>query len=205
MNQTEENEMYLLNNNNNNNNPYDYYHRQFSHPANRGSFSSVSSHHSYLYPTLNHEDNDTSKASSVATPTSYHLDNHTISNNNNNNNNTHHHHNNNNNNNSSSSSSSSRLANEKYIYSTTYTKYNQPEISTDTTTEAPVIHRTTSPGSTTPSSWFSPETPTAVLFQQKDKEEVVTSNKRKPSMDAASSSPTLRATRRQKVVKLEQD
>jgi hypothetical protein len=112
--------------------------------VNRGSFSSVSSHHSYLYPSLN-EENDTTK--------SYHLDN------------TH---------------------NNSRIYPTSYTKYTQED-------------RTASAGSTTPSSsWLSPETPTAVLFQQKDSE-VVT--KRKSSID----SPTLRSTRRLKVVKLEQD
>lgn len=205
MNQThpEETDLYLLNNNNShsssNNNtsntPYDYYHRQFGHPAshNRGSFSSVSSHQSYLYPTttsLNQDDNDTSKASSIATPSSYNLDNHTISNSNNNSN-THHH------------NYSSRLCHEKSIYPRTYTKYTQD--SSAITDAPPVIHRTASAGSTTPSSWFSPETPTAVLFQQKDKDEVVTNsnNKRKASVD--SSSPSLRATRRLKVVELEQD
>lgn len=167
---SDENDMYLLNNSNNN--------TQFNnhHNNNRGSFSSVSSHQSYLYPSLHHEDD--SKPCSVTTPTSYvdHMYNHT------------------------SYGSRSFNGGEKYT-----TAASSPYIkSSPYTNTAPAVvadHR--SAGSTTPSSWFSPETPTAVLF---GKEEVA-SKKRKTStcsLDSKSMQKTSpdRATRR---IKTEQD
>lgn len=166
---SDENDMYLLNNN------------QFNNHNNRGSFSSVSSHQSYLYPSLHHED-DTSKTSSVTTPTSYvdQIYNHT-------------------------SYGASRTFNQEKTIYTASSPYIKSSPYTNTAPASAADHRNSSAGSTTPSSWFSPETPTAVLFQQKEE---VGSKRRKTStcsLDSKSiqkSSPIDRATRR---LKIEQD
>lgn len=77
----------------------------------------------------------------------------------------------------------------------------------------PPVARTGSAGSITPSSWFSPETPTAVVFQQKDKDDTHAYEKRKSSVSIepattkkrlsilSPTSPGIRATGR---LKLEQ-
>ncbi|OAD04172.1 apses-type HTH transcription regulator [Mucor lusitanicus CBS 277.49] len=208
--QQEENDLYLLNqnqSNNHNSNPYDYYHRQFSNNDNRGSFSSVSSHHSLLYPSLQqqqHHEEEASKNSSVTTPTSYTFD-----------------YNNGRFNNDKMSYPSSLANNNNIGSSSPYTKPTSLLASTTTTTHdsttdmshppPPPVARTGSAGSTTPSSWFSPETPTAVVFQQKDKEDASISKKRKSSLSIepntlkrrssilSPTSPGIRATRRVKV------
>lgn len=132
--------MYLLNN--------DYYNQR---QMNRGSFSSVSSQHSYLYPSYQDEENKPGF-----------IDNNLYNN---------------------AYTRSVYTASSPYIKSSPYTN-----IHIDPTSK--------SAGSATPSSWLSPETPTAVLFQQKDKH--VISKKRKASCDSADPklSPSLRATRK---------
>ncbi|KAL9552346.1 hypothetical protein MBANPS3_003807 [Mucor bainieri] len=211
--QQEENDLYLLNqsqsNNNNNSNSYDYYHRQFSnnnHNDNRGSFSSVSSHHSLLYPSLQqHHEDEASKNSSVTTPTSYTFD----------------YNNGRFNNDKMSYPSLANIGSSPYTKpacllatTTTTNTMNDNNSSTDMShplPPPPPVARTGSAGSTTPSSWFSPETPTAVVFQHKDKEDVSIGKKRKSSLSIepnaikrrpsilSPTSPGARATRRVKV------
>ncbi|EPB89936.1 hypothetical protein HMPREF1544_03184 [Mucor circinelloides 1006PhL] len=201
----EESNLYLLNQNQNStgnsNNPYDYYHRQFSnnnHSDNRGSFSSVSSHHSLLYPSLqHHHEDEASKNSSVTTPTSYNFD----------------YNNGRFNNDKISYPSLANIGSSPYTKPTTLiaTTTNTANNSTDMSHPLPPVARTGSAGSTTPSSWLSPETPTAVVFQQKDKEDTA-SKKRKSSLSIeptsaikrrpsilSPTSPGIRATRRVKV------
>jgi hypothetical protein len=147
------NEFYLLNNNTHHEQGYDYYNRQL----NRSSFSSLSSHHSYLYPSYQASQEEENKS---------YLDH-------------------------------SYKQDHSYKPVNPYTK-SSPY--TETKPESKSV------GSTTPSSWFSPETPTAVLFQHKDKEEV-TSKKRKSSLSIdptstkkqailSPTSPAMKATKR---------
>lgn len=168
----------------------------FNQHTNRGSFSSVSSHQSYLYPI--HHGEEESKTSSVTTPTSYVdqiYNNHTMS----------------------SRSFGDKYTASPYIKSSPYTNTttmtpgppvavptpNNPPSTLSVTGTASVIQSShdqrSTAGSTTPSSWFSPETPTAVLFQ-KDEIVPVVSKRRKASTCSLDSST--RATRR---VKTEQD
>ncbi|KAG2230269.1 hypothetical protein INT48_009468 [Thamnidium elegans] len=138
--------MYLLNN--------DYYNQR---QMNRDSFSSVSSHHSYLYPSYQEEENKPGF-----------IDNNNLYNN--------------------SYTRSVYTASSPYIKSSPYTN------------NIHIDHTNKSAGSATPSSWLSPETPTAVLFQQKDKNIQLVSKKRKASCDSGDAksklSPSIRATRK---------
>ncbi|KAI8646310.1 hypothetical protein BD408DRAFT_380805 [Parasitella parasitica] len=194
----EENDIYLLNQNQiqNTNNPYDYYHRQLSnnHNDNRGSFSSVSSHHSILYPSLQqHQEDEASKTSSVTTPTSYNFD-----------------YNGRFKSDNMTYSTVANTASSPYIKASPYTIQSTSNNNNTEITPPPPVARTGSAGSTTPSSWFSPETPTAAVFQQKDKEDTHVGKKRKSSLSiepttfkrrtsVLSSSPSIRATRKLKV------
>lgn len=169
----ENNEFYLLNNQQqqNENHTYDYYNRQL----NRSSISSLSSHHSYLYPSFaSHQEEDTS----CYNKTVLHSDPYT--------------------------KSSPYTANTTSIQETTT---NKPSASASAVVET----AKSSAGSTTPSSWLSPETPTAVLFQHKEKEEstsMANSKKRKSSLSIeptqqAILSPTSPATRAVKKAKVQ--
>ncbi|CEP11052.1 hypothetical protein [Parasitella parasitica] len=205
----QESDIYLLNQNQtqSTHNPYDYYHRQFSnnHNDNRGSFSSVSSHHSILYPSLQqHQEDEASKTSSVTTPTSYNFDYSGRFKNDN-----------------MAYTAVSNTTSSPYIKASPYTSNTTipTSINNNNNTEItppPPVARTGSAGSTTPSSWLSPETPTAVVFQQRDKEDTHVGKKRKPSVSmepttikrrpsVLSSSPGIRATRELQVEDSAQD
>ncbi|MCZ6910163.1 MAG: hypothetical protein O7C56_03930 [Rickettsia endosymbiont of Ixodes persulcatus] len=192
----------------------------FNGHTNRGSFSSVSSHQSYLYPV--HQQHNEEERESVTTPTSYvdQIYHHTLTN---------------------RSFDSNKYTSSPYIKSSPYTNHHinsttttttNPRVgilpppppstatsnttttaatsgaavtttTTTTTTAAAAVTSgvTTSDGrsvtgSTTPSSWFSPETPTAVLF---GKEDMVTGLKRRKTSTCSLDS---RVTRR---LKIEQD
>ncbi|KAI7894686.1 uncharacterized protein EV154DRAFT_69658 [Mucor mucedo] len=187
----------------------------FNGHTNRGSFSSVSSHQSYLYPV--HQQHNEEERESVTTPTSYvdQIYHHTLTN---------------------RSFDSNKYTSSPYIKSSPYTNHHinttttttttttnprvgilpppPPSTATSntttaatsgaavtTTTAAVTSGVTTSDGrsvtgSTTPSSWFSPETPTAVLF---GKEDMVTGLKRRKTSTCSLDS---RVTRR---LKIEQD
>ncbi|GAA5805304.1 hypothetical protein HPULCUR_010819 [Helicostylum pulchrum] len=97
--------------------------------------------------------------------------------------------------------------NNNNLYNNAYTRSvytaSSPYIKSSPYTNIHIDHTNTTNksanGSATPSSWLSPETPTAVLFQQKDKS-IVSNKKRKASCDSVDAksklSPSLRATRK---------